>query len=199
MKNRSVVFTILWSFCASFLVARATSYLALLGTIPHIYPHLHGNHLHHFNYGILALILAGFLSITGSKISKNTQAIIYGIGLGLIMDEIGLLISLQNDYWTRQAFDALVITAALLINIEFFKDFWIKIFRKTTRGQSFHQIFPLKQKPTISVVIPAYNEEKSIVKTLESLKNQTYQGKVEIIVVDNNSTDNTAQIAEKLG
>ncbi|HSX19135.1 MAG TPA: glycosyltransferase family 2 protein, partial [Candidatus Saccharimonadales bacterium] len=47
--------------------------------------------------------------------------------------------------------------------------------------------------------IPAYNEEKSIVKTLESLKNQTYQGKVEIIVVDNNSTDNTAQIAEKLG
>jgi len=53
--------------------------------------------------------------------------------------------------------------------------------------------------PSVSVVIPAYNEAKFIAKTLQSLKKQDFDGKMEIIVVDNASTDNTAQIAKKLG
>jgi glycosyltransferase involved in cell wall biosynthesis len=48
----------------------------------------------------------------------------------------------------------------------------------------------------ISVIIPAYNEEKLIEKTLISLKNQRYKP-IELIVVDNNSTDKTAEIARK--
>lgn len=52
----------------------------------------------------------------------------------------------------------------------------------------------------VSVVIPAYNEEKIIGKCLESLKNQDFpKNKYEIIVVDNNSTDKTAEIAKKYG
>ena len=46
----------------------------------------------------------------------------------------------------------------------------------------------------ISVVIPAYNEEKYIGACLESLMKQTKKP-FEILVVDNNSTDNTAKIA----
>lgn len=46
----------------------------------------------------------------------------------------------------------------------------------------------------ISVVIPAYNEEKLISRCLESLESQTIKPN-EIIVVDNNSTDSTAKIA----
>ncbi len=49
--------------------------------------------------------------------------------------------------------------------------------------------------PFVSVVIPAHNEENFIANTLESLQNQDYQGTYEVIVVDNASTDNTAQIA----
>jgi len=56
-----------------------------------------------------------------------------------------------------------------------------------------------KTKPIISVVIPAYNEEKYIGDCLNSLKNQDFDGEYEIIVVDNNSTDNTRIIAEKSG
>lgn len=50
----------------------------------------------------------------------------------------------------------------------------------------------------ISVVIPAYNEEKYIGACLESLKNQT-RAPDEVIVVDNNSTDRTAEIAASYG
>ena len=47
----------------------------------------------------------------------------------------------------------------------------------------------------VSVVIPAYNEEDYLLACLESIKKQDYAGKYEVIVVDNASTDNTAQIA----
>lgn len=55
-------------------------------------------------------------------------------------------------------------------------------------------------KPHISVVIPAFNEEKQILTCLTSLKTQTLSpDQYEIIVVDNNSTDNTADIAKQAG
>ncbi len=55
-------------------------------------------------------------------------------------------------------------------------------------------------KPKISVVIPAFNEEELIPRCLQALQNQTYpKENYEIIVVDNDSTDKTTQIAKKLG
>lgn len=50
----------------------------------------------------------------------------------------------------------------------------------------------------ISVVIPAFNEEKRIAYTLKSVFNQT-KPPFEVIVVDNNSTDKTAEIAQSMG
>jgi len=49
----------------------------------------------------------------------------------------------------------------------------------------------------ISVVIPAYNEEKNIAKTLESLVNQKIMIPFEVIVVDNNSVDKTINVVKK--
>lgn len=51
----------------------------------------------------------------------------------------------------------------------------------------------------ISIVLPARNEEDFIAKCLASLKDQTYRGDHEIIVVDNASTDKTASIARSFG
>src|SRR4030042_2798057 len=51
----------------------------------------------------------------------------------------------------------------------------------------------------ISVVVPTLNEEKFLPRSLHSLKKQNYRGKYEIIVVDNGSTDKTAQIARGFG
>lgn len=52
--------------------------------------------------------------------------------------------------------------------------------------------------PFISVVIPAYNEEKYIRNCLQALRQQAYpQDKYEIIVSDNNSSDNTVKIAKQ--
>lgn len=50
--------------------------------------------------------------------------------------------------------------------------------------------------PLVSVIIPTYNSGIFLDKCLKSLKNQTYKN-IEIVVVDNNSTDNTKNIAKK--
>lgn len=47
----------------------------------------------------------------------------------------------------------------------------------------------------IKVIIPAYNEEKAIANVIREIPNQVS----EIIVVNNNSTDNTVAVAEKAG
>jgi len=54
-------------------------------------------------------------------------------------------------------------------------------------------------KPAISVVIPAYNEEKCIGDCLEKLANQDFDLPYEVIVVDNKSTDKTKEVAKKFG
>jgi len=55
----------------------------------------------------------------------------------------------------------------------------------------------MMKKPFISVIIPAYNEEKYIEPTLKAVKNQDYEGKYEIIVADGKSKDKTVKIATR--
>lgn len=50
--------------------------------------------------------------------------------------------------------------------------------------------------PIVSLIVPAYNEEKTIEKTLNAIKNIDYPN-LEVIVVDDGSTDKTAEIVSK--
>lgn len=53
--------------------------------------------------------------------------------------------------------------------------------------------------PDVSIVMPAYNEEENIVPTLASLCNNITGNTVEIIVVNNNSKDNTEALVKACG
>lgn len=50
-----------------------------------------------------------------------------------------------------------------------------------------------KDFPLFSIVIPAFNREKTIKRTIDSVINQTYTN-LEIIVIDDGSTDNTRNV-----
>lgn len=52
--------------------------------------------------------------------------------------------------------------------------------------------------PLVSIVIPTFNSEHTISPCLQSIQNQTYPN-IEVLVVDNYSTDSTAEIAKKFG
>lgn len=56
-----------------------------------------------------------------------------------------------------------------------------------------------QEGPFVSVVVPAYNEEKSILRTIASIAETQTTKRVEIIVVDNNSKDKTREYVIKSG
>ena len=53
-------------------------------------------------------------------------------------------------------------------------------------------------QPLVSVIVPTKNEAHHIVDCLKSIKNQTYKN-IEVIIVDQSSTDNTKELAKKHG
>ena len=60
------------------------------------------------------------------------------------------------------------------------------------------QLFTDDELPKVTVIIPAFNEEKSIARTIESITKSNYpKNKFEIIVIDDGSKDKTLEIAKK--
>jgi glycosyltransferase involved in cell wall biosynthesis len=50
----------------------------------------------------------------------------------------------------------------------------------------------------VSVIIPMYNAENTIARSIESVLHQTYDGKKEVIVINDGSTDNSKDIVENI-
>ena len=75
----------------------------------------------------------------------------------------------------------------IIVNTKFFAQLTLSIIYNLKRKRRNHTI-PLK----ISIIVPAYNEEKTITSTIQSLQELDYSN-YEIIVVDDGSTDQTYQ------
>ena len=99
----------LLSFIFSFIAAR---------TFTTFYPSTvlvsNGIHVHHFWYGIVLLAIGGWLGISYSgRETDRVAAILYGAGGGLIVDEVGLLLTFGN-YWTGLTYTFLIILLAFV-------------------------------------------------------------------------------------
>ncbi len=85
---------------------------------------IYGYHIHHFYFGIFLMAVAGWLAIAGNKrLTKVKLAIMYGVGLGLFMDEIGLLLS-EGNYFSPLSYLLGIFLLGILINIIYFPPFW---------------------------------------------------------------------------
>ena len=78
-----------------------------------------GTHIHHLVWGILTLMVAGYLGLAFEPSSpwEEIIAILFGIGMGLTLDEFALWLNLEDVYWTekgRQSIDAVIVTTCLL-------------------------------------------------------------------------------------
>ena len=81
------------AFLAGFLGARLFATLNPTVVVVH-----NGIHFHHFWYGLVMVVASGWMGIALSNIwlSRNL-AIVFGLGVGLIGDEVGLLLTF-GDY-----------------------------------------------------------------------------------------------------
>jgi hypothetical protein len=79
-----------------------------------------GTHIHHLVWGILILLLAGFLAQLEADDSRRLRfvvAVLYGAGAALTLDEFALWFFLADVYWERQgrwSVDVVVAFFALL-------------------------------------------------------------------------------------
>jgi len=98
------------AFVAGFLTAR------LFATLnPKVVVVQNGIHLHHFWYGLAMVIAAGWIGIALNNVwlSRNL-AIIFGLGTGLIGDEVGLLLTF-GDYTSNLTEIFFVVAIAFII------------------------------------------------------------------------------------
>jgi hypothetical protein len=112
---------VLATFLLTFLFERIVVFLIMSRTIPDLYVHIRGTHIHHLNYGIFLLsALGGYLLFAGPSGSKLcVAAVIYGIGMGMTFDEFGMWIHLGGSYWQRASWDAVTVIGAGLALIAF--------------------------------------------------------------------------------
>jgi hypothetical protein len=81
-----------------------------------------GVHVHHLAFGIVTMMIAGAVGFTSMGESPWLEicAFVFGIGMGLTIDEFALWIYLEDVYWAeegRSSIDATVIAASALFLI----------------------------------------------------------------------------------
>ena len=69
---------------------------------PHVTLNVGDTHVHHFVYGVILIIISGFLAIyTEELLLIRITGVLFGAGLGLIADEFLLMVTLDFDtYFT---------------------------------------------------------------------------------------------------
>jgi len=72
----------------------------------------------------------------------------------------------------------------------------VNVIEDVFAGKAQSHFYTIPEKKLVSVVVPAYNNEEYIDKALNDLVKQTYD-KIEVIIVDDGSTDNTAQVCKQ--
>jgi hypothetical protein len=77
-----------------------------------------GTHIHHLVWGIIVLMISGWIAIAvdpGSP-GRELAAVAFGIGTGLTLDEFALWLELKDVYWEeegRKSIDAVIVAGIL--------------------------------------------------------------------------------------
>jgi len=95
-------------FVASFTVARAFTTL-----YPEVVVASGGIHFHHFWYGLAIILAAGWLGIASNRPQLDRiYAVAFGVGSGLMGDEVGLLLTF-GDYHSLLTYEFFLLALAL--------------------------------------------------------------------------------------
>jgi hypothetical protein len=120
-ERRERLFLASVGFLLTFGIVRGITYLIRAGVGPIHNVTAGGLHIHHLVWGILILILVGYVWLieqgVGSNWIASLTALAFGVGAALTLDEFALWLNLQDVYWTgvgRESIDAVIIFFSLL-------------------------------------------------------------------------------------
>ncbi|NEB01747.1 hypothetical protein [Streptomyces sp. SID13726] len=109
----------LTSFVLTFLITRVITRLIRAGKGPFGNVSSGGVHIHHVVPGVVLTVVGGFGAVgTGREgFGAAVCAVVFGIGVGLVLDEFALILHLDDVYWTeegRKSVEVVVLTVALV-------------------------------------------------------------------------------------
>jgi hypothetical protein len=113
-------FLALCGFLVAFLAIRCSTRLMRSPRVPW-WPgsvKTSGVHIHHHVFGIVIMIVSGFLvfALDPSNPGYDILAALFGVGVGLTVDEFALWLYLEDVYWAREgrsSIDVAIVCAAL--------------------------------------------------------------------------------------
>jgi hypothetical protein len=114
------------SFFVVFFLVRALTHAIRAGMGPFHDLSIRGTHVHHLVWGILILLLVGYLWLlqvgvghgSAPRWVSNVTAVLFGVGAALTLDEFALWLRLEDVYWEREgrwSVDAVSLFGGLLL------------------------------------------------------------------------------------
>jgi hypothetical protein len=97
-----------------------------------------GLHIHHLFWGILLLMVTGFAALATRDPAWHLRiAIVFGVALGLTLDEFAMWLRLADVYWSPEGVESLkagAVVAAFLAMYVFGQPFWHAVVRDVFGG-----------------------------------------------------------------
>jgi hypothetical protein len=136
--NRRVAIRTLVSYLITFAILRVITAIIQFNVFPngpfHFVMTKSGLHIHHLFWGILLLMATGFAALATRAPEWHLRiAIVFGIALGLTLDEFAMWLRLADVYWTPQGVESLkagAVVAALLALYAFGQPLWHAMIRE---------------------------------------------------------------------
>ena len=122
LRGTEIPFIIFLTFLLTFSIVRLYVWTFQVHEREYLQTELFGFRVHHYWWGILLISLAGWMAIVHKgKTFDRTASIMYGVGLGLLIDEVGLL--LTNDYFSMSTYSMVVILILLFLSSDLLRLF----------------------------------------------------------------------------
>lgn len=130
--GRRVAVRTLTSYLITFAILRVITAIIQYNVFPngpfHFVMTKSGLHIHHLFWGILLLMATGFAALATRAPEWHLRiAIVFGVALGLTLDEFAMWLRLADVYWTPQGIESLkagAVVAALLALYGFGQPLW---------------------------------------------------------------------------
>jgi hypothetical protein len=140
--GRRVALKVLASFLLTFAAMRMITAIIRYDIFPHgpfrYVVTKSGLHIHHLFWGILLLMATGFGALaTRSPRWHLRIAVVFGIALGLTLDEFAMWLRLADVYWTPQGVESLkaaAVVAAFLAIYGFGQPLWHALVKDLARS-----------------------------------------------------------------
>jgi hypothetical protein len=138
---REARFLVALAFLITFGIVRFITYSIRYHWLPFLHDNVtkSGPHIHHFVYGIIILLVVGYLTLAFPERDGKRLivfALLYGIGAALTLDEFAIWLNLEDVYWAKQgreSLDVAAIFATLVVLGGTGAPFWSALWRDRIR------------------------------------------------------------------